>query len=58
MVRVGTHSSRLKLDLNVSRVNTFVEDRERKLVFGFVKFVSGSGIREYLWIKCILVRLT
>jgi len=55
VVRVGTHSSGLELDLNVSRVNTFIEDRKRKLVFGFVKFVSGSGTSKHLWIKWPLV---
>ena len=56
MVGVGTHSSGLKLDLNVGGVNTFVEDRERELVFGFIKFESESRISEYFWIKCSLVR--
>jgi len=58
VARVETHSSGLKLDLNFSWINTFVEDRERKPLFRFVKFVSGSGIYECLWIRCILVGLT
>lgn len=48
MFSVGTHSSGLKLDLNVCRVNTFVEDRERKPVVAFVKFVSELGMCEYM----------
>lgn len=58
MVRVETHSSGLELDLNVRRVNTFVEDRQRKLVFGFVKFVSTPGTCECPRIKCSLASQT
>lgn len=58
MYRVKTYASGLKLDLNVVRVNTFVEDRQRKLVFGFVKFVSTLETGEYLWVKGSSVRLT
>ena len=51
VVRIRTHSSGLKLDLNVGRDNAFIEDRKRKLVLGFVKFVSESGTSKHLWIK-------
>lgn len=51
VARAKAYSSGLELDLNVSWINAFVEDRERKPLFGFVKFVSGSGTCEYLWIR-------
>jgi hypothetical protein len=50
-VKVGTHGSRLELDLNVGGINAFVEDRQRELVFGFIKFVSISAICKYLYIR-------
>ena len=58
VVRARTHTSGLKLDLNVSRVNALVEDRQRKLVFGFVKFVSTYKLCEYLESGRSFVRLT
>lgn len=50
-VKVGTHGSRLKLDLNVGGINAFIEDRQRELVFGFIKFVSISAVCKYLHIR-------
>ena len=46
--RIETHSSGLKLDLNVGRVDTFVKDRQGNLVIGFVELVSASGTGECL----------
>ena len=54
--RVKTHAPGLKLDLNVGRIDAFIEDRQRESVFGFVKFVSGMD--EYLLTRCSSARLT
>jgi len=49
--RIGTHPSGLKRDLNVGRLDTFVEDRQGNPVIGFVKLVSASETGKYLRIE-------
>ena len=58
MFRVTTHPSWFVLDLNVLCINTLVENRQRELVFGFIKFVSASSTCEHLQIKGNSVALT